>query len=162
MVRRFWVVLAGGGVLVALAGCPRQDQGQPPVTTSRPAAAAQPTEAPEPTSTSQPAKTEADPNRVTNRIRSLADPQYGWLRIEALRHGASGAWATGWFIPRRKIVIDTENVDQFFIDLSQLDLDWNQRVILRINGHSSELSRKPRGKLHLRRSPAGSWDVVED
>ena len=159
MVRRFWVVSAGAGVLVALAGCPRQEQGPPPVTTSRPAVTGQP---PQPTSTSQPATAEADPNRVTNRIRSLADPQGGWLRIEALRDGASGAWATGWFIPRRKIVIDTEDVDQFFIDLSQLDIDWSRRVILRINGHSSELSRKPRRKLHLRRSPAGSWDVVED
>ncbi|MCP4246676.1 MAG: hypothetical protein GY778_06475 [bacterium] len=162
MMRRCGWILSGFGLLVVVSGCPRQERAEPTVTTSRPATAAEPTEPSEPAPTSQPAATEFDPNRVTNRIRTLADPQDGWLRIEALRDGAPGAWATGWFIPRRKIVIDTEEVDQFSIDLAQLDIDWSRRVVLRINGHSSELSRKPRRTLHLRRSPAGSWDVVED
>jgi hypothetical protein len=99
---------------------------------------------------------------VEVRITTLSDPQDGWLRIDALRPDAPGAWATGYFLEDpNKIVIETENVAEFSIDLPQLHVNWDRRVILRIDGHSSELIRKRRPILHLRRSPAGSWDVVE-
>lgn len=105
----------------------------------------------------------SDPDhRVEVRVRTLSDPQDGWLRIEAIHPDAPGAWATGAFIrEKNKIVIETENVDEFSIRLPQLHVNWDRRVILRIDGHSSELKWKRRPILHLRRSPAGSWDVVE-
>lgn len=101
-------------------------------------------------------------HRVEVRVRTLSDPQDGWLRIEVIHPDAPGAWATGAFIRQKnKILIETENVDEFSIRLPQLHVNWDRRVILRIDGHSSELKWKRRPILHLRRSPAGSWDVVE-
>ena len=158
-----WV--AALGVAVMMAGCPKQENDRPPVATSRPARLPPPAAASQPgpaSQTTQPAAAASRPsNRVEIRIRTLADPQDGWLGIEAIRQGAPGAWATGALVLDHKIVIDTEDVEQFSIDLSQLHVNWNRRVILRIDGHASELTKKRRPVLHLRRSPAGSWDVVE-
>ncbi len=142
------------GAVFVLSGCPRADSAGDPVATSRPAIAQ-----PDP----QPPPAAPDPhNRVEVRLRTLSDPQDGWLRIEALYPDAPGAWATGEFIrDRNKVVVETENVDEFSIALPQLQIDWDHRVILRIDGHSSELMPKRRAILRLRRSPAGSWDVVE-
>lgn len=143
-----------------LAGCPESDTDRQPVTTTKPASPTEPAAPPSP-----PEQSDTPPenhHRVTVRIRSLADPQRGWLRIESIRDSAVGAWATGSFLQHdNKIVIETENVEQFSINLSKLRLNWNRRVVLRIDGRSSELMRKRRPVVHLRRSPAGSWDVVE-
>lgn len=147
--------LAGilGGIFVC-AGCPQADSAGDPVATSKPAMVQ-----PAP----QPLPAAPDPNnRVEVRVQTLSDPQDGWLRIEVLHPDAPGAWATGEFIlERNKLVIETENVDEFSIALPQLRIDWGHRVILRIDGHSSELIPKRRAILRLHRSPAGSWDVVE-
>ena len=136
-----------------LAGCPESDTDRQPVTTTKPASPTEPAAPPSPPENG---------DRVVVRIRSLADPQRGWLRIEDIRDSAAGAWATGLLLQHdNKIVIETENVEQFSINLSKLRLNWNRRVVLRIDGRSSELMRKRRPVVHLRRSPAGSWDVVE-
>jgi hypothetical protein len=147
------------GTAFVLSGCPRADSAGDPVATSKPAIA-QPVPQPH---APQPPPAAPDPhNRVEVRVRTLSDPQDGWLRIEALHRDAPGAWATGEFIrDRNKVIIETENVDEFSIALPQLRIDWEHRVILRIDGHSSELTPKRRAILRLRRSPAGSWDVVE-
>ncbi|MHC4093175.1 MAG: hypothetical protein ACYSVY_23390 [Planctomycetota bacterium] len=147
------------GIMLAIAGCPKRESAGPPVTTSKPAATSQPAPTSQP---GQPQTQPADrPDSVEIRIQTLADNQDGWLRIEAIRSGAHGAWATGSFVPRNKIIIETEDVEQFSIDLSQLRINWNRRVVLRIDGHASELTKKRRPVVHLRRSPAGSWDVVQ-
>jgi hypothetical protein len=150
---RLQTAAAAGLLAVAVAGCPESETAPPPVAATRPA------EPPVP----EPVEPQPqDPAHVEVRIQTLADPQQGWLRIEAIRDSAVGAWATGWFIAEQnKIVIDTEDVDQFSINLSKLRLDWDRRVVLRIDGRSSELTPKRRPILRLRRSPAGSWDVVE-
>jgi hypothetical protein len=158
--RGFFFVLAAVALALATAGCPDSDTGRPPVATTKPIAPEQ-IDATAPT----PAELTTQPDNgdhVEVRIVALSDPQRGWLRIESIRDSAMGAWGTGDFLAEQnKIVIDTENVDQFTINLSKLRLNWNRRVILRIDGHSSELTPKRRPILRLRRSPAGGWKVVE-
>ncbi len=147
-------------IAALLSGCPESDTDRQPVTTTKPASPIEPVAPPSPPE--QSATPPENHDRVAVRIRSLADPQRGWLRIEGIRDSAAGAWATGSFLKdKNKIVIETENVERFSINLSKLRLNWNRRVVLRIDGRSSELTRKRRPVLHLHRSPAGSWDVVE-
>ncbi len=147
-------------VLVMITGCPDSEADRPPVTTTKPIEPARPT--PTAIPAEQPAPPPEDPDHAEVRMATLTDPQFGWLRIEGIRDSAVGAWATGSFLSdRNKIVIETENADQFTINLAKLRLNWNKRVILRINGHSSELTKKRDPLLRLHRSPAGSWDVVE-
>jgi len=144
-----------------LVGCPERQATTAPVSTSQPAEGSPaPTTEPADEPQTQPARP-VDPNHVRVRIRSLTDPQNGWLRIEELQPDADGAWATGDFLLDNKLIIETENVAQFSIDLSQIRINWDRRVVLRIDGYASELTPKRRPLLHLRRSPAGSWDVVE-
>ena len=146
------------GLAAVIVGCPKQENAHSPATT-RPAVTSQPAPASRPAqATTQPA---SPPNHVQVRIHTLADPQDGWLRIEAIRSDAPGAWATGRFVFDNKIIIETEDVEQFSIDLSQIRINWNRRVILRINGYSSELTKKRRPLVHLRCSPTGSWEVVK-
>jgi len=157
----FAVFAVGLAALTFVAGCPERRSGTPAVATSQPADNSRsPTTQPAADAQTQPAPP-ADPNHVRVRIGSLSDPQDGWLRIETLQPDAHGAWATGDFIPDNRIIIETEHVEQFSLDLSQIRINWDRRVILRIDGFASELTPKRRPLLHLRRSPAGSWDVVE-
>ena len=85
-----------------------------------------------------------------------------WLRVEDIADGAEGGWATGAFMPGNKVVIETENVTQFALDLPRIPIDWDRRVILCIDGHTSELTRKHYPHLRLRRSPTGGWTPVKD
>jgi len=147
------------GLAAVIAGCPKQENAHSPAAATRPAVTSQPTPASQPAQATTP--TTSRPNHVELRIHTLTDPQDGWLRIEAIRSDAPGAWATGRFVFDNKIIIETEDVEQFSIDLSQIRINWNRRVILRINGYSSELTKKRRPVVHLRRSPAGSWEVVK-
>ncbi len=158
MTPRARLALLATTVVATCAGCPKSEVPRQAVSTTKPAEpiAGQPT---------VPLPADAHPgddHRVEVRIATLADPQTGWLRIESIRESAIGAWATGSLTREaNKLVIDTEHVEQFSIDVSKLRLDWTHRVVLRIDGRSSELTRKRDPVVHLRRSPAGSWDVVE-
>lgn len=85
-----------------------------------------------------------------------------WLHVEGLREGAEGGWATGDFVKAsNKIVIDTEGVARFAVDLDRIDIDWTRRVVLRIDGSNSELTRKHFPTLRLQRSRPGSWTPVK-
>ena len=57
---------------------------------------------------------------------------------------------------------ETRDVDQFAINLGALAINWDRRVVLRINGAAFELTRKKDPILHLARTPTGGWDAVED
>lgn len=152
---RFAAGLAAAIAGSAVCGCPEPEPTTQPVATSRPAAVAPAPETP-------PSPTPDPHQRVEVRVRRLTDPQDGWLRIEAIRTDAPGAWATGEFLQEdNKIVIETEDVDRFSIRLPELHADWDHRVVLRIDGHSSELKRKRHPILHLHRTPTGAWEVVE-
>ncbi len=137
-------------LVLMLTGCPRSEEPPNPVTTTKPAPA-EPDLPP----------ANVDPNFAEVRITSLADPQTGWLRIGQIRKDAPGAWATGSLVRDNKLVIETEDVEEFSIRLTDMHINWTGRVILRINGQSSELMKRNRQVLRLKRSQAGSWDAVE-
>ena len=58
-------------------------------------------------------------------------------------------------------MIETENVRQFSIDTSRLELNWSGRVWVRINRYSFELAHKRHPVVHLRETQTGAWEVVE-
>ncbi len=159
--RPLGTVICGLLLATLAAGCPEPATNSPPVATSRPAEAS--VAEPPPSPATQPARPVPSQrnNFVELRINHLNDPQDGWLRIEAMREGAPGAWATGHFILDRKIEIETEHVDQFSIDVSRLRINWNRRVILKIDGRASQLSRKKSPVVHFKRDRTGAWNVVK-
>jgi len=85
-----------------------------------------------------------------------------WLRVVKLADEASGGWATGVFSPTNKITIETRSVSEFSMDLSKIAIDWTRRVVLRIDGHTSELTRAHYPVIRLGRSPTGGWNAVDD
>ena len=121
------------------------------------------------TESSPPAAVEkhgGDADQVTATIADLepyepAEPEARWLAVERIAEGADGAWATGGLVAANKIVIETENVAQFRLDLDEIPVDWSRRVVLRIDGRPSELTREHYPTLRLRRSPTGGWLPVE-
>jgi hypothetical protein len=95
-------------------------------------------------------------------LETLEEAEPKWLRVARLREGVEGGWATGRFIPEdNKLVIDTEGVDEFVIDLDGVDIDWTRRVVLRINGDNSELTRRHYPTLRLNRTEGGRWLPVK-
>ncbi len=108
-----------------------------------------------------------DPNRVSvsiEQLENLASETTAdrWLRVVKLADKASGGWATGAFTPANRITIETRSVLEFSMDLSRIPINWNRRVVLRIDGHTSELTRAHYPVIRLRRSPTGGWNVVDD
>ena len=160
LTRRSVVAAAVVALSALLAGCPEPEPASEPVATSRPAAVAEPTPPPEPAPESI-AKEPPDHNRVEVRVQRVTDPQHGWLRIEAIREGAPGAWATGRFIPDNRIEIETEAVSEFSLDVSDLHINWDRRVVLKIDGRASELIRKKSPVIHLQQDQTGAWNVVK-
>jgi hypothetical protein len=142
------------GLVLMLVSC-RQD---PPTPTVAP-------EAPPHVEDSKPTKpTESVESVEESAARLDLLPEAGdrWLRVERVTDGKAGGWATGGFEAGNRIVVEAVDVDQFVIDLSRIAIDWSRRVVLRINGVNSELTKKRYPVLRLRRSSGGSWDVVED
>jgi len=84
-----------------------------------------------------------------------------WVRIESLREGAEVGWATSSIDSNANaIVIETEGARGLVLDLSNIHVDWNRRVILRIDGQGSQLLHGKSQVKHLEVSPAGRWRVV--
>lgn len=94
-------------------------------------------------------------------MKSADDEQRGWLRIESLDANAPGGWASGHRPSPDRLVIEAENVHQFSVDLSQLELDWGNRVWMKINRHTFELGHKRHPVVHFRETKAGAWEVIE-
>jgi len=109
--------------------------------------------------------TPADPGKNITlenlEVLESAIPEKRWLRVEELAEGVEGGWATGNFLSdRNKIEIETHQIAQFVMELPQISVDWSRRVVLKIDGHTSELTRTHYPFLHLRRSPTGGWNPV--
>ncbi len=96
------------------------------------------------------------------RISSHYADEDRWLWVEKQRDGASGAWATASFDHKRnKIIIQTEDVERFAIDVSKVTVDWERLVILRLDGTNSELRRRDHNILHFARDRHNQWTVLE-
>lgn len=108
----------------------------------------------------KPVYTHEPPYRVATTIRSLDDPQAGWLRIESLADREQSATVTGTFPSANTMRVDTGNVEQLSIDLSMLPLQPRRSRILHIDRTSIELSQRHRGRIQLQRSSTGHWTVI--
>ena len=83
-----------------------------------------------------------------------------WLRVLAIKKGAKGAWATGSFDPKRnKLTIKTNGVQRFVIDAQKVDVNWRKLVIIRIDGHNSELRKRDDSSYRFVRDRHGAWTV---
>lgn len=79
--------------------------------------------------------------------------------IAGVEDNARSAWAEGRTEDGEKLVIDTQNVGRFRLDLSRVRLDWSKRIVLRIDGHNRELTRKNLPVIIYRRTTTGGWRV---
>ena len=148
--------------IMIAARCTEPDAAAPPVVTSRPTAP-QPTTAPAiPTPVPKPQAAPAEsPDAAPLADHTLELPTDGWLRVERLRGDVEGGWVSGHSHVANRIVIETHNVSQFSMDVSQLQLDWSRRVWVRINASSFELIHKRNPIIHLRATSTGAWELVK-
>lgn len=87
--------------------------------------------------------------------------QNGWASIEERADPAQRAWVEGSTLDAEKVVIETENVRRFELNLPHLGVDWSERIVLKIDGSTSELTKKRWPSMILERTPAGAWVVVD-
>jgi len=92
-----------------------------------------------------------------------ADTTDRWIHIEGLMEGGEGGWVTGRHVAEdNRLEISTEHVSQFAMNLARVPVNWDRRVVLKIDGHTSELTRKHYPLLRLKRSPTGGWNAVTE
>lgn len=108
----------------------------------------------------QPAPAERGPVPEFVDLGPAVDNGEKWLRVLAIKEGAKGAWATGSFDEKRnKLTIDTNGVQRFVIDADKVDINWRKLVIIRIDGHNSELRKRDDSSYRFVRDKHGAWIV---
>lgn len=85
--------------------------------------------------------------------------QIGWATLTEHAEAKARAWVEGEVIDGDQFVINTQNVRRFTLDLTRVRLNWSKRIVLRMDGFNSELTRKRWPKLSFVRTPSGAWDV---
>lgn len=147
------LALAG---LLSISTCRQAAPVEKPATTSRPAEAVTTS-----TATTQPAP--APPSTAAAPVSLPLDPHHGWLRIDQLYDGVDGGWVTGDVNKsRNRIIIETNDIRRFSIDVSTLPIRWDRLVVLSINDQTMELTRKRRPLVSFQQTPTGGWDVVSE
>ena len=141
-------IIAIPGAMVVVLMCTQCRRAEPPSPAVEP-------DAPDPIQRVDTAELEkwlGDSNRKRNQ----------WLRVERIDKDAKGGWITGRLVDGNKIEIETRDVEQFVLDLSAVPIDWTRRAVLRIDGSSSQLTRKHHPIVRLRRTPSGGWSTVKE
>ena len=90
----------------------------------------------------------------------LSIEPHGWLTIDDVFEDVPGAWATGNYPRQNVIEIETDNVRTLSVDLSQLALHKNKRLIVRIDGQGMQVTRKTLPIIRFVRSVGGNWRVT--
>lgn len=165
-------VLRIGAILAVLlaagarqSGCHEQQPAESPapspapIVTPAPAAASPSTPAPTDSTPDSPAPPPPPLDLVTDAREPIRE---GWATIEEKSDEQARAWVEGSVEGDDRIVIATQNVRRFRLDLSRLRVDWGGRVVLRMDGFNSELTRKRWPVVHFVRTPSGAWAVVDD
>ncbi len=100
------------------------------------------------------------PNRVDIGVH-VADSE-DWLTVDEIRDDAPGAWATASFLAaRNRIVIETERVARFSIDMPRVPVRWDKLVVIRIDGRNSELVKREQAIYRFALDEHGHWVVLE-
>jgi hypothetical protein len=95
-------------------------------------------------------------------VRDAADPQTGWLRIEALAAGASAASAEGRWLRQNVIEIHTADAERVRIDLRDLPLKSGRRIVLRLDQQGFDMASDIGPVVRFERGRAGVWTRVHD
>lgn len=143
------LAMACGCLLPIVFGCHQEDR------------AASPTAANGVTETGdQRSPTERGPIPKFVDLGPAIDNGEKWLRVLAIQEGVEGAWATGSFdVQRNKLTIETKGVQRFVIDAERVDVNWRKLVIIRIDGHNSELRKRDDPSYRFVRDKYGAWVV---
>ena len=92
---------------------------------------------------------ESDPNR--------------WLFAKAIKKGTEGGWATGSFdVERNRISITTRDVTAFSLHVDRIAINWDRLVVIRLDGHNSELRKRDHAVYTFARDRHGRWIVQEE
>lgn len=85
-----------------------------------------------------------------------------WLTVKKINKKNTAKSATGTFNEKRnKIMITTNNAEQFAIDTSRIPINWRRPVVLSINGRNSELKKRDYSIIHFKHDKYGQWSVIE-
>jgi len=141
-----------GAILVPVLAC-RETNGDRPAVEAGPTVPAEGETPPE-----SPVVASEPPPPAANTVSTK--PEGKWLTIERREIESLGASARGEVTDSHRLEIRTDNVDQFSVDLSEIPLDWNKRIVLRVNTQTMELTKKKHPLVHFRRTPTGDWVVV--
>ena len=72
------------------------------------------------------------------------------------------AWIEGMVVnDDRNIIKTSPNTAAFHLDLSRIRVNWEKRILLRIDGFNSELSRKRWPVVYLQRTATGAWKPMK-
>jgi hypothetical protein len=85
--------------------------------------------------------------------------QEGWATIDEKADESQRAWMEGEIRLTDRLIITTSSVRRFALDLTRLRLNWDKRILLRLDGFNFELTRKRWPVIHFIRTPAGAWEV---
>jgi hypothetical protein len=86
----------------------------------------------------------------------------GWMQIDRSEDSAIRAWAEGRTMDDDALIIETQNVGRFHLDLGQIRLNWQRRILLRIDGFNRELSRPDRSRITYQKTATGGWEKVAE
>ena len=150
-------LLCGVAWMVGLSGC---RQAQPTPVRERVPVPEQPAPvAPTPVQASVP---EPQPAAVERIPLQVADSS-SWLFAQTPRAGAPGGWITGSFDPaKNRIEIQLQDLKRFTLHVARIPINWDRLVILRLNGHNTELRRREQSLYHFELTPNGGWQVREE
>lgn len=101
------------------------------------------------------------PYRVYLEVHQVGERQPGWLKIMELFNESVPATCTGEFPEKNRLLVQTNNVRQLRIYVSQLPIAARKRIILKIDDQGLELAHKQRDYVLLERRTTGEWMLVK-
>lgn len=131
-----------------------------PAPTARPEPADQPSPAPADAKDDIPLPPPPPPLAIERMPPSPL--QVGWVTLTEHDDAKQHAWIEGEVVNGDEFTINTSNVRRFTLDLTRVRLNWSKRIVLRMDGFNSQLTKKRWPRLNFVRTPAGAWDVEAD
>lgn len=84
------------------------------------------------------------------------------IAINTLESGVEGGWAEAYIEEGNRIVVLEEHVASFTIQLEPTQINWDERVVLKINDDVMQLTPKDSPMITFVRTPAGIWQVLDE
>lgn len=134
------------------------------MTAPPPASSPQPSPSPTPAgvASARPAAPVIVPGPLEADIGVDSPLEEGWATIDQKADESERAWLEGEIQQGDRLIISTSNVRRFRLDLTRLHLDWEKRILLRMDQFNSELTRKRWPEITFERTSSGAWQVVAE